>query len=121
MAWGKRMAVVMLCAGCGTVSGAGESAEQTRIQVFADRVKSVAGTDLEGCVLEYVLAHELGHVLLRTATHTATGVMKAQWEPGDYSRMATQILTFSSSHAAAIRSSVGSTIYGVNPAPQDSR
>ncbi len=31
-------------------------------------------------VLAYAMAHELGHVLLRSSEHTQTGLMRAQWD-----------------------------------------
>ena len=35
-------------------------------------------------VLAYAIAHELGHVLLRSAEHTQTGLMRARWDKADW-------------------------------------
>jgi hypothetical protein len=40
-------------------------------------------------VLGHVLAHEIGHMLLRTNLHRDAGLMKAHWSPKDLSEMLT--------------------------------
>ncbi len=48
------------------------------ITVMFDRIRFVAnGSSREAPILAHVLAHEIGHVLLRTDGHTDVGVMKA--------------------------------------------
>lgn len=49
--------------------------------VYADRVEATAGAlhvDL-GTMVGRAIAHELGHLLLGTQTHTAAGLMRALW------------------------------------------
>jgi predicted Zn-dependent protease len=50
----------------------------------------------ESHLLAYVLAHEIVHILEGTGRHSATGIMKAQWTPEDYSGIASGKLTFAS-------------------------
>jgi hypothetical protein len=38
-------------------------------------------------VLSYATAHEVGHLLLGTQAHTSRGLMKANWDRGDYMDM----------------------------------
>ena len=45
-----------------------------RVEVMADRTQSEAGK-----LLGRVVAHEVGHLLLGTAAHSATGLMRAHW------------------------------------------
>jgi hypothetical protein len=59
-----------------TAAGAGALAT-----VYVDRVASLAqaaGIDA-GTLLGRVMAHEIGHLLLGTATHRPTGLMRAAW------------------------------------------
>ena len=60
-----------------------------RILAFTDVNPSLRST-----ILAHVLAHEIGHLLKRTNGHSPSGVMKAHWEAGDYSRMAYRPLPF---------------------------
>ncbi len=63
-------------------------------------------------VLAYTIAHELGHVLLRSSEHSRTGLMRAKWDPDTWlratvegipidpelaRRMRTELLRFASS------------------------
>ena len=57
------------------------SRETKRAYIFCERVLAHAnatGSD-PGRMLGLVLAHEIGHMLLPTYSHTATGLMKAEW------------------------------------------
>lgn len=54
------------------------------IVVFSDRVGSRPVPQL----LAYVLVHEITHILQGINRHSASGVMKASWDTGDYFEMA---------------------------------
>jgi hypothetical protein len=46
-------------------------------------------------VLSYAAAHEVGHLLLGDEAHTPQGLMKADWETGDFQAMAQNRFRFS--------------------------
>jgi hypothetical protein len=57
----------------------------TDITIFYDRVKRVS-EDVEidsASVLGLVMAHEIGHMLLRSKKHSPTGIMKSPWTKSD--------------------------------------
>jgi len=54
---------------------------EAQVSIFYDRVEALSwsvGTALP-TVLGYSMAHEIGHVLLRSPEHSATGLMQARW------------------------------------------
>ena len=59
--------------------------EGTRIVIFYDRIKDMAGDKHLPLsrLLAYVLAHEIAHVLQRTSRHSDSGIMKARWDRVD--------------------------------------
>jgi len=78
------------------------------VTVFCDRVERVSsGTPApRETVLGSVLAHEIGHVLLRSEEHTPGGIMKAVWNRADYQRMAERTPEFQAAQAVAMREEV---------------
>lgn len=56
--------------------------------VFADRVHTLAGlAGVEpGMLLGRVIAHEVGHLLIRSPAHTQNGLMRARWTIGELRR-----------------------------------
>src|SRR5262245_49935991 len=58
-----------------------------RITVFLDRVESILSAlpESKGRIFGHVLAHEVGHMLLRVDSHSGTGLMKAHWSSDDFS------------------------------------
>jgi hypothetical protein len=66
------------------------------IRILYDRVQAMVSPAHEPQLFAYVLAHEIVHILEGTARHSATGIMKAQWTPEDYSDIASGKLTFAS-------------------------
>ena len=56
-----------------------------------------------GRILGHVLAHEIGHALLRTDSHAEGGLMKAHWSRDDLSWMGFQNLGFTPGDAGLIR------------------
>jgi len=59
------------------------SMENGEAVVLADTIQKRAsfGTTSAGDLLGLVMAHEMGHLLLRSADHGRTGIMRAQWIP----------------------------------------
>jgi hypothetical protein len=78
--------------------------------MFYDRVKEEAETtrgSLPG-ILGHAMAHELGHLLLRTSGHTPGGIMRARWTPDDLRLVACGRLLFTPEQAQLIRAEVSS-------------
>jgi hypothetical protein len=67
--------------------------EGTHIVVFYDRVRKQSPNHV-AAVLAHVLVHEMTHILQGLPHHSERGVMKAQWDAGDYSQMASKPLPF---------------------------
>jgi hypothetical protein len=55
-------------------------------------------------ILGHAMAHELGHLLLGTNSHSRDGLMRAHWEPGDLAQAAKGNLLFSSEQSSRMRS-----------------
>jgi hypothetical protein len=58
----------------------------------------------EGDLLGYVVAHELGHLLLGKESHSAAGLMRARWEVAELQEGARGNLLFSRGEMEKIRS-----------------
>ena len=65
-------------------------------------------------ILGHVVAHELGHLLLRRATHSAAGIMQATL---DVTRASQGRLAFSAAERAAIRARVLALPHRLSPQP----
>ena len=57
----------------------------------------------EGDMLGFVIAHELGHLLLGSNSHSTTGVMQAHWSATTLHEAAHNSLFFTSHQAATLR------------------
>jgi hypothetical protein len=69
-----------------------------QVTLFADRIEDVSHNTY-ACfyrVLGHALAHEVGHVLLRSEAHTHEGLMKARWTRSDWQRAAVLAIGFNS-------------------------
>jgi hypothetical protein len=64
----------------------------------------------DGEMLGYVIAHELGHLLLGLHSHSDSGVMQAHWRGPVLQAAAKAALFFTPSQAAAIRSRLSSVV-----------
>jgi hypothetical protein len=76
-------------------------------QVFFRQVQAFArayDVDL-GRMLAYVIAHEIGHLLLPGNAHSPTGLMQADWDKALVRDAAKGSLTFTAAQAARIRAS----------------
>ena len=56
-------------------------------------------------MLAYVIAHEIGHLLLPGAPHSPTGLMQAEWDKALVQNASRRSLTFTDTQAARIRAS----------------
>jgi len=86
-----------------TRAGAG-----TLATIYADRVAWLAGeaaVDMPTFV-GFAIAHEIGHLLLGTNTHSASGLMRAIWSRAELKRNDAADWLFGRSDAARMRSSV---------------
>jgi hypothetical protein len=56
--------------------------------VFADRIESMAGRTQSdpGTLLGHVIAHEIGHLLMGTSTHSPIGLMRERWSDDEVRR-----------------------------------
>jgi hypothetical protein len=82
-----------------------------QVTILADRVATVSETagPTFGRVLGYVMAHEVGHVLLQSDTHTTAGLMKGIWSKSDWQRAAVSVVSFSLAEARQIAALRGRT------------
>lgn len=77
--------------------------EGTRIVVFLNRIAQRRQITSIYKLLAHVLVHEITHVLQGTATHAATGIMKANWNLSEFQEMGTQPLPFVEEDVELIR------------------
>jgi hypothetical protein len=75
------------------------------ITIFLDRVQAlIEGRTLSGpSIMGHVLAHEIGHILLRTDAHANTGLMKARWTSMDLASMPLVPIELGDTHAKMIQ------------------
>jgi hypothetical protein len=74
-------------------------------QIFLKQVRNFSHehrVDL-GVLLAYVIAHELGHLLLPGTPHSATGVMRADWDRAIVHDAVNRSLSFTEAQAQRIR------------------
>jgi hypothetical protein len=67
-------------------------------------------------VLGCAMAHEIGHLLLGSQSHTATGLMRAQWSREDFRNAAQRSLRFSRRQGVQLQAQVEAR-RGLPPAP----
>ncbi len=76
-----------------------------QVTIYADRIETVSGASL-ACfyrVLGHAIAHEVGHVLLRSCAHDSGGLMKGVWAKGDWQRAAVAIIPFTPGQAGLLK------------------
>jgi hypothetical protein len=81
-------------------------------EVFFDAIASLprnAGT-APGTILGQVMAHEIAHLLLGSNSHSASGIMRAQWQTGELRAAARGTLLFSSDEATSMRERISANI-----------
>jgi len=67
-----------------------------QVTLYVDRMEAVSYRHFAALdrVLGYALAHETGHVLLRSSTHASRGLMKAVWARDDWQRAGVEVIPF---------------------------
>jgi len=69
--------------------------EGRHIFVLINRIKNLnLGPKCVPTVLSYVVAHEIGHILMGRTCHSSKGIMKAHWTQDEYSEMFSRGLAF---------------------------
>jgi hypothetical protein len=88
----------------------GERAYQA--SVFYDRVREEAEISRGSLtvILGHAMAHELGHLLLRTCRHSSEGIMRAKWNFADLHRAAQGHMGFTPQQAEQMRAEVSTRI-----------
>ena len=92
----------------GSTSMVHERDRATVASVYYDRIEPEArNTDASAAqILGCTVAHELGHMLLRTSHHSSTGIMIAKWGPADLRRAAWGQLGFTPQQAQYMRAEI---------------
>jgi hypothetical protein len=60
----------------------------------------------EADLLGFVMAHEIGHLMLPRRSHCTSGLMKSDWDIHDLERLDLLKLQFSEQQAAQIRATI---------------
>ena len=72
-----------------------------RVTDAADEYRVSAGT-----LLAYAMAHEIGHVLLRSADHRGHGLMSGPWGATEFSHVRKTSLFFDRTDGARMKASI---------------
>ena len=77
-------------------------------RVYMDRVMDAAElhSRSQADVLAHVIAHEIGHVLLRSNQHTPRGLMSAVWTDQEYDWIARRLMVFTKANARIMRATL---------------
>jgi hypothetical protein len=94
----------------------GTEPDRQVVYVFYNRVEALAQSQVralfEGSIrrpattaqiLGHVIAHEIGHLLLNLDSHSATGIMRGDWDLNDLLDIASGFLLFTPQQAEVIR------------------
>jgi hypothetical protein len=86
------------------------AASGTQVTVFLDHIRSSAKQSAVPvpALIGHVLAHELGHVLLRSEvdSHQSAGVMCGEWGPSEYDRIRHGALRFTHFQTLALQRTI---------------
>jgi len=84
------------------------SIEDGHAAVLFDAVRRLAGVRFSNPadLLGLAMAHEMGHILLRSVNHSAAGIMRAQWIPKDFRDAEAELLVFTREQADSMRAEV---------------
>jgi hypothetical protein len=76
--------------------------------IFYDRIEVLARllNRTQYMILGHAMAHEIGHVLLRSSEHSAAGLMQARWNEASWRLGAAGLLSFLPAEKAAMRETV---------------
>jgi hypothetical protein len=87
------------------------------VRVFLKQVQDFARTyhvDLS-TLIAYVIAHEVGHLLLPATPHSETGLMQAEWHRAVVRDAARGTLTFTEPQVARIRAGQPNLVAALGP------
>jgi hypothetical protein len=97
----------------------GTGPDRQVIYVFYNRVEALAHSQVRaayegsirrpattGQILGHAIAHEIGHLLLNLESHSATGIMRGDWDLNDLQGVASGFLLFTPQQAEVIRAEV---------------
>ena len=81
------------------------ASEGLNVLLFIDRLEAVAFREHlpPAALAAHALAHEIGHVLLRSNEHAASGLMAGRWAGHEYGRMEAGVLRFSEAESSRMR------------------
>jgi hypothetical protein len=68
----------------------------------AEHLHEISGASLAS-ILGHAIAHELGHLLLGTNSHSPAGIMRARWQPADLASASKGTLLFSTLESRAMK------------------
>jgi hypothetical protein len=79
------------------------------VRIFHDHIREAAlQHHLSGTIVQsYAMAHEIGHVLLRSGSHGRQGVMSRVWTKREYDQMDHGMLVFSDDEAMIMPANLG--------------
>ena len=79
--------------------------EGLNVRVFDDRIQDTAMREnrTHAAVLSHVIAHEIGHVLLRANVHSHRGLMSARWTDFEYGIIARGLMFFTADQSKTMR------------------
>jgi hypothetical protein len=91
------------------------------VRIFDDRVRRTAWWHgrPHPAILAHAMAHEIGHVLLRTSAHSERGLMSSVWTEYEYGWMAKALMFFTGKQAQEMRANLsGSRCRNAEVLPQ---
>ena len=77
--------------------------EGVHADIFYNRIRRTDRQNFEPFLLAHAMVHEMTHLLEGIARHSATGVMKAHWDSGDFLEMRRHLLRFTPEDIQMIR------------------
>jgi len=94
------------------------SIEGGQAVVLFDAIRSLVGSRFSNPanLLGLAMAHEMGHILLRSVNHSTVGIMRARWLPNDLHDAETGSLVFTREQADSMQNEVRRRV-GIRIAP----
>ena len=79
-----------------------------RAYIFVDRAIDLANEEMIPWtrILGYLMAHEIGHLLMGTNSHSLQGIMKGNWRRKEVKEALSGRLTFTSQECSRLRSAI---------------
>jgi len=92
----------------------GEDGRGQYCDVFLERLSQAQGNVDLALLLGAVSAHELGHLLLGSNSHSSVGIMEPRWGPEGLRKVGMGMLLFTREQARSMRSRIGAETVGAN-------